>query len=462
LYPPFVLASYLIFGCGQSYIKKPFSPLAPIFNRGRFIFVEIIRSTVGKLLYYIFARLYPFAIKLVSPINEKARLWVNGRKQVLVRMKNTMDANDKIIWMHCSSLGEFEQGRPLLEKLKSHYPSYKILLTFFSPSGYEVRKNYEGADYIFYLPVDTEQNASKFFDAARPQLIVFVKYEFWYHYLNEAKKRKIPLLLISAIFRRNQPFFSRFGSFHRSMLACFSHLFVQNEDSVTLLATIGFTGNVTLSGDTRFDRVIEIAESFQPISLIESFCEGSIVVVAGSTWLQDDKQLARYVNTRTHVKFIIAPHDIAKDRLEECNKRYKGSILFSSLNNASPKAGFNTIIIDNVGMLSRLYKYATICYVGGGFGKDGVHNVLEAAVYGKPVVYGPEYKKFNEAIELITSGGGVSAKNGLELEKIFDNLLTETSAYSLKAKSAFQYVYSKKGSTEKILQFIYENRLLTN
>jgi 3-deoxy-D-manno-octulosonic-acid transferase len=428
---------------------------------GRFIFVETIQLTVEKLLYQIFTGLYPFVIKLISPFNAKARLWVSGREGVLLKMKKTISGKDKLVWMHCSSLGEFEQGRPLLEKIKSNFPSYKILLTFFSPSGYEVRKNYAGADYIFYLPADNKKNVVQFYDIVQPQFIVFVKYEFWYYYLAEAKKRKIPLLLISAIFRKTQLFFSKYGGFHRSMLFCFTHFFVQNNESFDLLKTAGFSNNVTLSGDTRFDRVIEIAESFQPISVIENFCKGSNVVVAGSTWLEDDRELAHYVNTRITMKFVIAPHDIGKDRLQECLKLYKHSVLFSALNNALPATNINAIIIDNIGMLSRLYKYGTIAYVGGGFGADGVHNVLEAAVYGKPVIYGPEFEKFNEAIELIERDGGISIKSALELEASFDALLNNNENYRKKAESALQYVYSNKGSTEKILQFIYENRLLT-
>ncbi|MGI8637986.1 MAG: 3-deoxy-D-manno-octulosonic acid transferase, partial [Segetibacter sp.] len=329
-------------------------------------------------------RLYPFIVKFASPFNNKARLWIKGREDVLTKMKKVIKPEDQIIWMHCSSLGEFEQGRPVLEKLKSRYPSYKILLTFFSPSGYEVRKNYTGADYIFYLPADSSKNANTFYDIVNAKLIVFVKYEFWYYYLHEAKKRGLPLLLISAIFRKQQPFFSKYGAFHRSMLSCFSHLFVQNKESVLLLNKIGLIQNVTLSGDTRFDRVIEIAEQAQSNSSIENFCAGSPVIVAGSTWSEDDKELAHYVNTRNRIKFIIAPHNIDRSRLQECKALYKNSNLYSSVSSSASTENINTIIVDNVGMLSSLYKYSTISYIGGGFGADGVHNVLEAAVYGKP------------------------------------------------------------------------------
>lgn len=424
----------------------------------------MIHFTVQKLFYRLFIRFYSVVIQIASFFNTKAKLWIQGREGIFERMKEAISASDKIIWMHCASLGEFEQGRPLLEKLKTHYPSYKILLTFFSPSGYEVRKDYKGADYIFYLPVDNKQNAILFFDIVKPQLVIFVKYEFWYFFLHEAKKRSIPLLLISAIFRKKQAFFSKYGNFHRSMLSCFTQVFVQNANSVSLLQTIGFTKNVSLSGDTRFDRVIEIAENFRPVSLIESFCASSDVVVAGSTWLEDDKELAHYVNANEQVKFIIAPHNIGNDRLEECLKLYKHSVLFSSLSASLPADNMhiNTIIIDNMGMLSRLYKYATVCYVGGGFGADGVHNVLEAAVYGKPVLFGPEYEKFNEAVELIENDGGVSVENALELEATLDDLLNNSADYTQKSNAARSYVYSKQGSTQKILQFIQENRLLTS
>jgi 3-deoxy-D-manno-octulosonic-acid transferase len=336
------------------------------------------------------------------------------------------------------------------------------LLTFFSPSGYEVRKNYAGADYIFYLPMDSRKNAFKFIEVAKPRLILFIKYEFWYFYLSEAKKRNIPLLLISGIFRKNQPFFSKYGNFHRNLLSCFTHFFVQNKESFSLLQTIGFKQNITISGDTRFDRVIEIAEQFQPIPAIEKFCNGSEVIVAGSTWTEDDRSISHYANTNNSVKFVIAPHDIKKERLDECLKLYGNSTLFSRLNTLYPSPKINTIIIDNIGMLSRLYKYATIAYVGGGFGAEGVHNVLEAAVYGKPVVFGPVYKKYIEAIELVSNGGGVSVDSALTIKSTFDKLLKKEQNYFSACHAASDYVYSNKGATEIILQFIQAKRLLTN
>jgi len=419
-------------------------------------------TKVRKLLYDAFTRLYPLFVKAFSPFNEKARLWQEGRKNIFERMEKAITPGTNIIWVHCSSLGEFEQGRPVIEKLRSVYTTHKILLTFFSPSGYEVRKDYKGVDHIFYLPQDNQQNAKKFFDIVNPALAIFVKYEFWHYYLNEAKNRKVSLLLISAIFWKEQAFFSKQGKFHRQMLSCFTHFFVQNQESVNLLNSIDLDNKVTLAGDTRFDRVVEIAEQFEPIPLIEQFISSSDTIVAGSTWPKDDSKLSSYANTRTNVRFIIAPHNIDKDRIDECLKLYKHSVLFSDLSKIRLPANANTIIIDNVGMLSKLYKYGTINFVGGGFAGDGIHNVLEAAVYGRPVVFGPLYQRYIEAIELVASTGGISINDAIELASQFDCLLKKDEIYLQKCQASIDYVYSKRGSTKKILQFIQEKRLLTN
>ena len=363
--------------------------------------------------------------------------------------------------MHCSSLGEFEQGRPVIEKLKAQYPNNKILLTFFSPSGYETMKDYEFADVVTYLPMDGKKNAKRFFDLVNPSLILFIKYEFWHYYLLEAKTRNCPLLLISGTFRKSQPFFKWYGHFYRQMLSCFTHLFVQTEIDRQLLEKIGIIHNVTIAGDTRFDRVLEIAEKFTHIPVIQKFCGSAEVVVAGSTWIEDDKELDHFANTRKAVKFIIAPHTIGKDRISYCKALYAHSILFSEINGEIPD-NINTLIIDNIGMLSTLYNYGTVCYVGGGFGEDGVHNVLEAAVYGKPVVFGPEYEKYIEAIDLIDSGGAFSVDNALELEKKLETLLIKDDKYAQVCNASKNYVQSKKGSSDQIVKFIYVNRLLTN
>lgn len=417
-----------------------------------------------KFFYNIFIKLYPAIAKIISTKNVKAKLWLEGRKNLFTELEKTFkNKNKHIVWMHCSSLGEFEQGRPILEKLKFSYPNYQFLLTFFSPSGFEVQKNYSHADWVFYLPMDSKQNAQKFLHIVQPKLVLFVKYEFWYYYLTEIRNKKIPLLLISANFRKSQPFFKWYGNMYREMLACFTYIFVQDKSCATLLNNIGFTENITIAGDTRFDRVIEIANQLNDIEIIEQFLDKNKTIVAGSTWLEDDEALDHYANTHQDIKFIIAPHQIEEERIQECLRLYKNAILFSQLKNGSIHfSDYNVLIIDNVGMLSKLYKYATISYVGGAFGNDGVHNVLEAAVYGKPVVFGPEYDKYREAVELIENNGGISINNALELENIFEKLLTDYNFYTEIAENASKYVTSKSGSSIIIMDYIYENRLLTN
>jgi 3-deoxy-D-manno-octulosonic-acid transferase len=417
------------------------------------------------LLYNLFISFYSIAARLIAPFNAKAKLWIEGRNNVFENLKNAFEGNNSpVIWVHCASLGEFEQGRPVIERLKKLYPSHKILLTFFSPSGYEVRKNYEFADIVSYLPIDTKKNAETFFNITNPSLILFIKYEFWFYYLTEAKTRNISLLSISAIFRKDQPFFHWYSSLHKKMLHCFTYFFVQNETSLKLLHSININ-NVILSGDTRFDRVSEIANNFQPIDIINLFCKNYPVIVAGSTWLEDDEELDHFVNTHPEIRFIIVPHDVQSERIEECKKLYKNSIELSAISKEKAAMHFqlsavNTLIIDNIGMLSRLYSYAAICYVGGAFGGDGVHNVLEAAVYGKPVVFGPTYEKYFEAVELIDAGGAFTIDGALELEETLNDLLNDKNLYATSSLASAAYVKSKIGATENIIHFIQEKRLL--
>ena len=411
-----------------------------------------------KLIYNLFIWLYPIVARLISGQNEKAKLWVEGRKDIFDKLKTAFKSNtSKVIWIHCSSLGEFEQGRPLMEGIKANDASSKILLTFFSPSGYEVRKNYEGADWIFYLPMDSLSNAKKFFSIVKPNLIIFVKYEFWFYYLQEAKMQNIKTILISGVFRSSQPFFKWYGNFNRTTLQFFSWLFVQNNISVELLKGIGLEKNVTVSGDTRFDRVITIANQFEPIPIIELFIGNfNKVVVAGSTWLEDDEELHHYTIAHPDIKFIIAPHDIQKSRIEECTKLYPEAITFSQIKEISHTKLIksNVMIIDNIGMLSKLYHYATICFVGGGFGGDGVHNVLEAAVYGKPIVFGEEYSKYREAIELVEEEGAFSVKNIPELETVLNKLFSDKEYYNRTCEIASEYVQSNAGATDVILKYL--------
>jgi 3-deoxy-D-manno-octulosonic-acid transferase len=464
---------------------------------------------VHLFIYNIFLLIYTIGIRITSLWNPKARLWRNGRQHIWEEIRKTLNAerltpnagtanqgpatgsknaesegnnrqqatgNRKLIWMHCSSLGEFEQGRPLLEAIRLQYPEAKILLTFFSPSGYEVRKNNSGADHVLYLPMDSKANARRFINLVQPDLVLWIKYEYWYYYLTELKKKQVPLLLVSAIFRKDQPFFKWYGRLHWYMLESFNHLFVQTKTSKELLGSIGFTNNVSISGDTRFDRVVQIAEQFTPLDTIAHFCGDSPVIVAGSTWPEDEEEMDHYANTHPEIKFIIAPHEINEEHLKEIEKLFKHSVRFSKLRlpTGSPvpvarnkplqstQTPPNTLIIDNIGMLSKLYKYATITYVGGGFGDDGVHNVLEAAVYGKPVVFGPVYDKYIEAVELVQEGGALVIGTALELEKTFNDLLTDTHTYNTSCEAARNYVFNNKGATGKVMQYVQENRLLTS
>ena len=438
--------------------------------------------------YNLLLRLYRITVKLAANWNPKARLWVNGRKGIFPKLAEAFPQKvSPLIWIHCSSLGEFEQGRPVLDGIRKEYPASKILLTFYSPSGYEAQKNYVGADYIFYLPTDSKRNAKKLLDIVQPQFVLWIKYDYWYYYLSELKRRKIPAILVSGIFRKDQPFFKWYGRLHRYMLESFSHLLVQNEGSRDLLASLGYTENVTICGDTRFDRVVQIASQFTPLAGIGEFCGDKNVVVAGSTWDADEEELDHYANSNPQVRFIIVPHEVDEEHLKEAEKLFKNSVRYSEwmskgkeargkgqeardipiaigrqTENANDLQEPNVLIIDNIGMLSRLYKYATIAYVGGGFGDDGVHNVLEAAVYGKPVVFGPVFDKYIEAIELIDEGGGFTVENALELEKLFDEIFSDKQLYKESSEASRNYVYRKKGATDKIIQFIQEKRLLTN
>ena len=423
----------------------------------------------GIILYNLFLLLYSCGIRVASLWNPKAKKWLDGRKNIFATINGQQTtAYGQPIWMHCASLGEFEQGRPLLEELKKEHPGQKIVLTFFSPSGYEVMKDYKGADHIFYLPIDSKENAKNFLDAINPSLVFWVKYEYWFYYLTEIKQRNIPAMLVSGIFRKNQPFFKWYGAIWKKMLESFTHFFVQNKESKRLLATLGFNENVILNGDTRFDRVLEIAEHFTPVAGIEKFCGNSPVIVAGSTWEEDEIELLHFVNVHQHIKFIIAPHEIDKNNLKDVKDEFPNSIFYSDLiaqeSNSNDQHSIpNVLIIDNIGMLSRLYNYATVSYVGGGYGADGVHNVLEAAVYGKPVVFGPVYEKFNEATGLVQAGGGISVDGGpVKLETILNTLLTDEAERKRRGEAAKQFVYENAGASKKIIQFIQEKRLLTS
>ena len=416
-------------------------------------------------LYRIFIGIYPIAAWILGFVNPKAKQWHSGRKEIFKQIAARLAANTKpIIWMHCASLGEFEQGRPVLEGLQKEYPNYSILLTFFSPSGYEVHKNYSGADYIFYLPMDSAGNARKFLKITNPSIAIFVKYEFWHYYLTQLKKLQIPTILIAGIFRKDQLFFKWYGSFYKKLLSCFTAFFVQDKSSESLLHSIGINNEVYIGGDTRFDRVIEIAAAFTPIDPIAHFCNNSLVLVAGSTWFQDDETIAHFEKVNPNIKFIIAPHDITHQRLQNCLGLYKNAVLYSDYVkgfNTAPQ-NVNTLIIDNVGMLSKLYHYATVTFIGGGFGADGIHNCLEAAVHYKPVLFGPVYDKYLEASGLVDAGGAISIQDVLDFESVANQLFSIESERKKMGQFAGDFVHAHKGASKKIIHYIQEKRLLTS
>jgi len=393
---------------------------------------------------------------IAALFNPKAKKWVQGRKNIFQKLEKATAGHQSIIWIHCASLGEFEQGRPLLEKLKAD-PSFKhakFLLTFFSPSGYEIRKDYKGADWVFYLPMDGPQNAKRFLEIVNPSLVIFVKYEFWYYYLKKIKYRNIPLILVSALFWREMSFFKWYAGMQRKMLSRFDHLFVQDQTSKQLLDDIGLSSVTSISGDTRFDRVIDIAESAEPLPLIEQFIRNNKVIIAGSTWPEDEEVLKQSINAVNdpNLKLIMAPHEISEKHIASITELFPGCIRYSQLNS---NTGSNVLIIDNIGLLSRLYKYATITYIGGGFGK-GIHNTLEAAVYGKPVIFGPVFHKFKEAADLIRSGGAFTISSAEESINIINQLLSDDEKLRESGKSSGDYVYSNRGATDRIIHFLKE------
>ncbi|MGH2645963.1 MAG: 3-deoxy-D-manno-octulosonic acid transferase, partial [Ginsengibacter sp.] len=405
-------------------------------------------------------------IRVVSLWNKKAKLWIKGRRNFFQNLRTTYKgSNQKKVWMHCASLGEFEQGRPLLKKIIANGPDIFIVITFFSSSGYEIAKNDKDFRQVYYMPMDSPSNAKRLLDILKPDLVLWVKYEYWHYYLQEIKQRNIPLLLISGVYHNNQVFFKWYGSFYRKMLECFTHFFVQNTSSKEQLKKLIAEENITVTGDTRCDRVINIAENFAEVAGITEFCGNKKVIVAGSTWEDDEAEWTHFVKTHPHIKFIIAPHEIDEGNLAYVKNQFAGSVFYSEWLEAAPgkfPEKVNCIIIDNIGMLSRLYKYATLTYVGGGFGYNGLHNILEAAVYGKPVIFGPEYEKNFEAEELIECSGAISIENALELEKIVKGLLENGGEIQSRGTAAKNYVYSNAGASQKILEYIQKNRLLIN
>lgn len=400
-----------------------------------------------RFLYNIFIHIYILALNLISPFNKKVKTMLKGEKECFDRLQN-LNSEDKVAWFHCASLGEFEQGRPLIEEVKKQFPEYKILLSFYSPSGYESKKDYALADYVVYLPNDTKSNAKKFVKKVNPDLIFFIKYEFWYNYISALKGRR--LFQVSLILRQNQYFFSWYGKWFAKQLKNFEHFFVQNQQTANLLNKIGYK-NVTISGDTRFDRVMTIANNAKSFTEIENFCEGNQkIILAGSSWLADEKIIQQAVKN-LDIKLIIAPHVVGENHINEIQQLFPEAILYSELANNDKKS--NILIINCIGILSNLYQYCDIAYIGGGFGV-GIHNTLEAATFGKPICLGTNYHKFQEAIDLINLKAAYSISNQEELKQVLETLLNNEKIYNQSAEASKDYVKTKIGACKKIIEHL--------
>ena len=410
-----------------------------------------------SVLYNIAIWCYGVLIGVVGLFNNKAKLFSQGRKGLLKKIAAEVDHSAPIVWFHCSSVGEFEQARPLIEWYKENATNYKILLTFFSPSGYEMRKNYPLADWIYYLPVDTASNARKFLDAVKPEKAVFIKYEFWYNYLNELRKRGIKTYIVSAIFREEQVFFKPWGGLFRKMLSSFTALFVQDELSGKLLESIGIKDNVIICGDTRFDRVNQITASSKEFPAISKFSKDSFTILAGSTWPPCEEILAATVKNFSKVKLVIAPHEIHKEHIAKILETFKGYKLvkFSDIKDDSdPRLeSSNVLLIDCMGILSSIYRYGDFAYIGGGFGV-GIHNILEAATYGIPVAFGPKYQKFKEARDLVALQGATPVRSQEEFYALLDKLVKNKPVREERGKVCLDYVKKNLGATEKIIGII--------
>ena len=405
-------------------------------------------------LYNIVILIAGFLLKIVAFFNPKIKLFVDGRKLIFDDLSNKINPSDKTIWFHAASLGEYEQGLPVIEKIKIKYPNHKIVITFFSPSGFEVRKNNNIADVTIYLPLDSQSNAKKFLEIVHPEMVFFIKYEFWPNYLNELKKLGIKTYLISGIFRENQVFFKWYGGFYRNALQTFDYFFVQNESSKDLLQKIGFN-NVKISGDTRFDRVVSILERDNSIDFIEDFKNNQTTIVIGSSWPKDENLIVNYINQSSNdVKFIIAPHNINDVKISNLkNSITKKVVLYSEKENQD-LSNYQVFIVDTIGILTKIYSYADIAYVGGGFGNPGVHNILEPATFGVTIVIGSNFSHFAEAIALVHQEGCISISNQKGLNEAFDNLIFNDDIRQEKGHICSTFVNMNKGATDIILQHI--------
>lgn len=405
-------------------------------------------------LYNLAVSLAAFFLKIVALFSPKIKLFVEGRKNVFSILEEKIKAEDKTIWFHSASLGEYEQGLPVIEKIKEKYPLHKIIVTFFSPSGYEVRKNNTVADLTIYLPLDTKSNAKRFLKLVHPEFAFFIKYEFWLNYLKELEKSKTPTYLISGIFRDSQMFFKWYGQFYRKALKAFTYFFVQNESSKQKIEAIGFK-NVIVSGDTRFDRVAAILERDNTLDYIENFKNNQQTIVIGSSWPKDEILIAEYINQAPeNVKFIIAPHNIKADQISSLKSQINKSIILFSEKENKDLSNYNVFIIDTIGILTKIYSYGMIAYVGGGFGNPGIHNILEPATFGIPIVIGPNYSNFAEAVSLVELGGCIPISNISELKEILDHLLTDQTFLKEKSQICESFIQENKGATNAIMRVV--------
>jgi 3-deoxy-D-manno-octulosonic-acid transferase len=409
-------------------------------------------------LYNVLIQIAGFLLKIIAFFNPKIKLFVTGRKVVFETLTANIRPIDRTIWFHAASLGEYEQGLPVIEKIKEKFPTHKIVLTFFSPSGFEVQKNNVIADVTVYLPLDTKKNALEFLKIVHPELTFFIKYEYWPNYLHELKKQHGKIYLISGVFRKNQTFFKWYGSFYRKALQTFDFFFVQNEGSKKLLQSIGFT-NVKISGDTRFDRVVSILERDNTLNFIATFKNNTTTIVIGSSWSKDEELLVNYINKSRGVKFIIAPHNIKPDQIKQLQHSISKKVVLFSEKEDKILPDYDVFIIDTIGILTKIYSYADIAYVGGGFGNPGVHNILEPATFGVPIVIGSNYDHFAEATALVHSGGCISISNQKELNEAFDLLLQNQEERNEKGHICNTFVTMNKGATTLVLNHIANDNL---
>lgn len=402
---------------------------------------------LGILGYYLL-------LKIVSIRNEKARKWIEGRKDIFKRLRETITPGERIFWFHASSLGEFEQGRPVIEAIRKLKPEYKILLTFFSPSGYELRKDYKYADYIFYLPLDTKRNASRFIDIVQPEKVFFIKYEFWYNYLTQLKEEGIPTYIFSALFRPSQIFFKPWGKWYLKALTAYEHIFVQNQESFDILHQHGFK-NISVSGDTRLDRVGEIADAAPRLDKLELFCGNQKAIIAGSTWKEDEDLFIPYLNKcASGQKFVIAPHEVNPQSLERITNALEKPYALYSTASREELSKADVLIVDGYGYLVSVYRYGMLAYVGGGF-TSGIHSILEPAVFGLPVIFGPDYQKFQEAHDMLNIGAASCINNYEELENQIDSYLSDPGKLLNSSTLARNYVNKNRGASKDIVKYLF-------